>query len=274
MMNRPEIVAEPVRTNRSVSIVGTVLDAVSIPGVLSIFETWVDDGRDHVVIVRDVHGIMRARAEENVRAAQDAADLVPPDGMPVVWLMRLTGFAEASRVCGIDLFPEACRYGLSRGWRHFLYGAAFGVAETLAKQMRTTFPGIQIVGTIYPPFRPLTADEDEVVCSQIRAARPHFLWVSLSTPKQDLWMTEHRGKCGDAIMVGIGGAFEINAGLIPRAPLWMRSCGLEWLYRLAKEPRRLWARYFQYLPVFLVLASLELFKRWINLDRGTTHGPV
>jgi N-acetylglucosaminyldiphosphoundecaprenol N-acetyl-beta-D-mannosaminyltransferase len=248
----------------SASILGAPISVVTLPKVLSIFERWSGDDRDRIVLLRDVHGAMRARSDPAVRDAQDEADLVLPDGMPLVWAVRLTGQASISRVCGIDLFPAACQHGVARGWRHYLYGASPGVAEKLADMMRERCPGIEIVGTYCPPFRPLTSEEDEEACAKIRAARPDFVWVSLSTPKQDLWMREHRGRCGGATMVGVGGAFEINAGLIPRAPLWMQKSGLEWLFRLWQEPERLGKRYFNSLPLFVVLTSIELFKGYLS----------
>jgi N-acetylglucosaminyldiphosphoundecaprenol N-acetyl-beta-D-mannosaminyltransferase len=231
---------------------------VSIWDVLAILGRWAGSGRDRVVLLRDVHGAMCARADASVRAAQEAADLVLPDGMPLVWAVRLAGGRGIGRVCGIDLLPLACQVGVARGWRHYFYGASPGVAERLAAAMRERFPGIEIVGTHCPPFRPLSAEEDEAVCAAIRAARPDFVWVSLSTPKQDLWMSGHRGRLGGTTMIGVGGAFEINAGLIPRAPMWMQQRGLEWLYRLGQEPARLWKRYFRSLPLFVVLTSMQL----------------
>jgi len=257
----------------SAHIVGTPISVVSLPKVLSIFERWIGDDRDRIVLLRDVHGAMRARSDPAVRNVQEEADLVLPDGMPIVWAVRLTGRDSISRVCGIDLFPAACEYGIARGWRHYLYGASPGVADKLAHMMRERYPEIEIVGSDSPPFRPLTPEEDEDACAKIRAARPDFVWVSLSTPKQDLWMRAHRGRCGGATMVGIGGAFEINAGLIPRAPLWMQHGGLEWLYRLWQEPARLGKRYFRSLPLFVVLTSIELFKGYWSGAKAT-GGPV
>lgn len=253
----------------SANIVGAPISVVSLPKVLSIFERWIGDDRDRIVLLRDVHGAMRARSDPAVRDVQDEAELVLPDGMPIVWAVRLTGQDSISRVCGIDLFPAACEHGVAHGWRHYLYGASPGVAEKLARMMRERYPGIEIVGSDCPPFRPLTPEEDEEACAKIRAARPDFVWVSLSTPKQDLWMRAHRGKCGGATMVGVGGAFEINAGLIPRAPLWMQHSGLEWLYRLWQEPGRLAQRYFKSLPLFVVLTSVELFRGYLSGSRPT-----
>jgi N-acetylglucosaminyldiphosphoundecaprenol N-acetyl-beta-D-mannosaminyltransferase len=245
----------------SVRIVGAPVSIVSPQKVLSIFEQWVQDRRDRVVLLREVHGLMRARTEQAVGEAQEQADLVLPDGMPLVWLARLAGFRAISRVCGIDLLPAVCRFGVPRGWRHYFYGASPGVAEALAATLRRQMPGLEIVGVHCPPFRALSPEEDEAACAQIRAARPHFVWVSLSTPKQDLWMAQHRGRCGGAIMVGVGAAFEINAGRIARAPRWMQQSGLEWLYRLAQEPGRLWQRYARVIPGFVMLASIELVRR-------------
>jgi N-acetylglucosaminyldiphosphoundecaprenol N-acetyl-beta-D-mannosaminyltransferase len=242
------------------TITGAPIALTTIPSVLSLFETWVASPRDRVVLLRDVHGAMRARREAPVAQAQAEADLVLPDGMAIVWAARLAGARGIDRVCGIDLLPEACRHGLAHGWRHYLYGASPGVANALAASLRARFPGILIVGTASPPFRPLSAAEDEAACAAIRAARPDIVWVSLSTPKQDLWMQAHRGRCGGAVMVGVGGAFEINAGLIQRAPYWMQQSGLEWLYRLGREPARLWHRYLASLPPFVVLAALEIMR--------------
>lgn len=243
-----------------VSVVGAPISVVSLPKVLAIFERWVGSDEDHIVLLRDVHGAMRARSDTAVRRVQDEADLVLPDGVPLVWAVRMTGRHLISRVCGIDLLPAACQYGAARGWRHYFYGASPGVAEKLAAMLRGRWPEIEIVGTYCPPFRPLTPEEDEEVCANVRAAQPDFVWVSLSTPKQDLWMREHRGKCGGATLVGVGGAFEINAGLIPRAPKWMQNSGLEWFYRLWQEPARLAGRYLKSLPLFVILAMIELFR--------------
>jgi N-acetylglucosaminyldiphosphoundecaprenol N-acetyl-beta-D-mannosaminyltransferase len=244
----------------SIRIAGAPVSVVDMEKVLSVFTGWVGSGHDRVVLLRDVHGAMCARTNPTVRDAQEDADLVLPDGMPLVWAVRLAGGPGISRVCGIDLLPIACHFGVERQWRHYFYGASPNVADHLAETMRKQFPGIQIVGTHCPPFRPLSPEEDDAVCAQIREARPDFVWVSLSTPKQDLWMHEHRGRCGGATMIGVGGAFEINAGLIDRAPTWMQRSGLEWSYRLFQEPGRLWKRYVNSLPAFTVLAALELIK--------------
>lgn len=257
----------------AIRIVGAPVSLVTMDRVLSIFDSWVGSsrervgtGRDRIVLLRDVHGAMKARRERNVAIAQENADLVLPDGMPFVWMARLAGKSPISRVCGIDLLPAACRFGVERKWRHFFYGASPAVLETLSKRLNELYPGIEIVGTLSPPFRPLTTAENADHIAQIRAAKPDFVWVSLSTPKQDLWMNEHNGKLGGVTMVGVGAAFDINAGDIPRAPLWMQKSGLEWVYRLMCEPRRLWKRYAVTIPAFVVLGTQELVWRRFGFE--------
>lgn len=242
-------------------ILGTPVSLVSMRHVLALLERWVVHGRDRYVVMRDVHGVMLARSNPTLHAAHEEADLVAPDGMPLVWAARLSGNTEVSRVCGPDLLLAACEHGLSRNWRHYFIGGAPGVADKLKERLIAKFPGINIVGTHCPPFRALTSAEDQAVCAAIGSAEPDFVWVGLGTPKQEIWMANHRGKCGGAIQIGVGAAFDIHAGLISRAPLWMQSYGLEWAHRLLREPLRLWTRYLKLAPIFLVFASWELIKK-------------
>ncbi len=252
---------------RKVQIVGAPIAVVSLPKVLSVFENWVANKEDRFVLLRDVHGAMQARNNEPVRRAQNSADMVLPDGVPFVWAVRGLGVTSITRVCGIDLLPAACRFGVDKKWRHYFYGASPGVADQLSRAFREIDPDIEIVGTYCPPFRALSEEEDKAICEQIRAAKPDFVWVSLSTPKQDLWMHDHMGKLGGVTMVGVGGAFEINAGIVPRAPMWMQRSGMEWAFRLAQEPKRLWKRYFKSLPLFIVLTLYQIGSSWIGGTR-------
>jgi N-acetylglucosaminyldiphosphoundecaprenol N-acetyl-beta-D-mannosaminyltransferase len=270
---RPDLIAgekvvslSPKPAAPAIRIVGSPVSLVTMDRVLEIFDSWIGSGRDRIVLLRDVHGAMKARRERDVAIAQENADLVLPDGMPFVWMARLAGKSPISRVCGIDLLPAACRFGVDQKWRHFFYGSSPAVLETLSKRLNELYPGIEIVGTLSPPFRPLTPAEHAEHTAQIRAAKPDFVWVSLSTPKQDLWMNEHNGKLGGVTMVGVGAAFDINAGDIPRAPVWMQKNALEWVYRLACEPRRLWKRYAVTIPAFVVLGTQELLWRRLGFE--------
>jgi N-acetylglucosaminyldiphosphoundecaprenol N-acetyl-beta-D-mannosaminyltransferase len=251
-----------------VRILGTPISIVTIDGALRRFERWVLEARDRCVVLRDVHGVMLARRNQRLHRAHQEADLVAPDGMPLVWAVRLAGFKEISRACGPDLMLAVCEHGLRLGWRHYLYGGKPGVAGLVANQLMARFPGLSIVGTQTPPFRPLSAEEDKIACASIRAARPDFVWIGLSTPKQEIWMSEHRGKCGGAILLAVGAAFDFHAGLVSRAPPWMQKHGLEWAYRFAQEPTRLWKRYLILAPMFVVLESLELIRARISRFRA------
>jgi N-acetylglucosaminyldiphosphoundecaprenol N-acetyl-beta-D-mannosaminyltransferase len=242
---------------RRISVVGTPISLISLSRLLHVFEQWIASPRDRYVVFRDVHGVVAARNDVDLDLAHKGADIVAPDGMPLVWALRATG-ASASRVCGPDTLLATCEYGLSRGWKHYFYGGATGVAERLVEELSRKFPGLNVVGTQSPPFRQLAPDEDEQACAKIRAAQPDLVWVCLGTPKQEIWMSEHQGKCGGAIMLGVGAAFDFHALLIRRAPRWMQKTGLEWVFRLFTDPKRLWKRYLMMGPVFVALATWEV----------------
>ena len=250
--------------HQSVRILGTPVSILSVGRALHLFEQWVIDRRDRYVVFRDVHGVMLARRNRTLHRAHQESDLIAPDGLPLVWAGRIAGFNEISRVSGPDLLLAVCEHGVPLGWRHYFYGGGRGVAKRVARELAQKFPGLKVVGTQCPPYRPLTKSEDRLACASIRAARPDFVWVGLGTPKQEIWMMEHRGKCGGAILLGVGAAFDFCCGLKSRAPLSLQRCGLEGAYRLVQEPRRLWRRYLQLAPMFVVLATLELISAKIS----------
>jgi N-acetylglucosaminyldiphosphoundecaprenol N-acetyl-beta-D-mannosaminyltransferase len=160
-----------------------------------------------------------------------------------------------------------CARSMEKGWRHFLYGGNPGVAESLKARLESKYEGIQIVGTYEPPFRPLTEQEDREVIRCINAARPDILWVGIGTPKQEIWMSEHLGNIDVNVMVGVGAAFDFLSGLKAQAPHWVQRLGMEWLFRLSTEPKRLWPRYSQY-PFFglLVLAQFLGLRRFPRVE--------
>ena len=249
----------------AIRIVGTPVSLISMNRMLTLLESWVRDRRDRFVVLRDVHGVMRARRDHELRKAHEVADVVAPDGMPLVWAARAAGADGISRVCGPDLLPAACQYGVGLGWRHYFYGGAPGVAEAMVGHLTKAYPGIQIAGFYSPPFHGMSQEEDEAICAKIRETRPDFVWVGLGTPKQEIWMHEHRGRCGGATMLGIGAAFDIYAGATSRAPRWMQDNGLEWAHRLIHEPKRLWRRYLLLAPAFVVLALLDVVRGRVRL---------
>ena len=199
-----------------------------------------------------VHLVMRAREDEEVRRAVLACTLVVPDGQPLVWALRALGHDAATRVYGPDLMAHHCAHAARTGTPAFLYGGSSeAVLVELAVALRSRFPGLQIAGGYAPPFRELTQEEDERVAERIERSGAQIVWVGTGQPRQEQWMARMRPRLGAPMLVAVGAAFDFHAGLLPQAPAWMGDHGLEWTYRLAREPRRLWRRYARYNPRFV-----------------------
>ena len=213
--------------------------------------------REHCVTVAPAHAVMDAYRDPELRRIFNASGLTTPDGMAIVWILRLRGHRRVERVYGPDLMLEVCRRGLESGYRHFLFAGGEGVADGLRRKLEERFPRLDVVGTWSPPFGPISEQEDASTVERINASRPDIVWVGLSAPKQERWMAAHLGRVTAPVMIGVGAAFDFLSGRKPQAPRWMLRSGLEWLFRLAGEPRRLWPRYRQY-PLFAVLAAAEL----------------
>lgn len=220
---------------------------------------WANGNESHCLTFSAVHMVMEAHDKPEYRAKLNSLDMVNPDGMPVVWALRLLGNKTATRVYGPDatvrLLQSAARNGIPVGF----YGGSEATIERLACQVRNHFPGIRIVYAFSPPFRKLTADEDAAVVEQINASGARFLFVGLGCPKQEEWMIDHRNRI-PAVLLAVGAAFDFLAGTKPQAPRWMMRSGLEWVFRLACEPRRLAGRYFKHNPRFIAL----VFRQWIT----------
>jgi N-acetylglucosaminyldiphosphoundecaprenol N-acetyl-beta-D-mannosaminyltransferase len=236
--------------NQRVNILGVSVSAVSYAQAIRQIASWIDERRKTCVVHCNVYNIMLSMERSDYRAIINSADLVAPDGMPLVWLSWLMGHPHTSRVYGPDLMLGLSEHGLRKEYRHYYYGGAPDVPEKLAQRMEAHFPGIKIVGWYSPPFRSLTIEEDAQVIEQINQAKPDIVWVGLGTPKQDEWMAAHRDQIDAPVVIGVGAAFNIHAGLLPQAPRWVRNLGFEWLFRLLTEPRRLWRRYLIYNPLF------------------------
>ena len=239
-------------------VVGVRVDAVQLPEAVAQIKRWIDN-REYgkYVAVTGMHGVAESREDPRFREILNRAALVVPDGMPLVWLGRWHGHSLRRRVTGSELMLAFCRETGPRP-RHFFYGGAPGVAEDLARQLHEQF-NIAVAGTYTPPFRPLTQSEEADLTAQVHAAAPDVLWVGLSTPKQERWMSDHHLKLKVPVILGVGAAFDMNSGRLKRAPEWMRESGLEWFYRLVSEPRRLWKRYLVTIPQSMWSISLELF---------------
>jgi N-acetylglucosaminyldiphosphoundecaprenol N-acetyl-beta-D-mannosaminyltransferase len=203
------------------------------------------------VCVTDVNCIMQAHRRPDVRRAYKSADVCLPDGMPLTWVGRRRGYHSMNRVYGPDLMLRMLERSVERGYTHFFLGGGEGVAEQLRRRMTELFPGLRVVGTTSPPFRPLTDEEKRQLVAAIDSLRPDLLWVGLGAPKQDLFMEEYRGVLAAKVMIGVGAAFDFHSGRVRQAPRWMMRSGLEWFFRLCVEPRRLAPRYLRNNPAFI-----------------------
>ena len=196
--------------------------------------------------------------DKQFREITNSATLALPDGMPLVWSARLLGFDQPERVYGPDLFLTLCEKSVDNGYSHFLYGGGTGVPQRLAENLSHRFPGIRIVGCYYPPFRPLTQSEDDRVVKAINESGADILWVGLGAPKQEYWMASHVKRISVPVMVGVGAAFDFHSGTVKQAPPWMQKHGLEWLFRLSQDPKRLWKRYCYYNPLFIYHVTKQI----------------
>jgi N-acetylglucosaminyldiphosphoundecaprenol N-acetyl-beta-D-mannosaminyltransferase len=199
-----------------------------------------------------VNLVMCAQEDPRARAAVLGATLVVPDGQPLVWALRALGHAGATRVYGPDLMARFCARAARTGTPIYLYGGRSPEALALLEErLRERFAGLRIVGGFSPPFRPLTAAEEEEVIADIDSSGAAVVWVGTGQPKQEKWMLEMRPRLSAPLLVGVGAAFDFHAGLVSQAPAWMQRSGLEWTYRLSREPRRLWRRYARHNPRFV-----------------------
>lgn len=245
-------------TSPTVNILGAEVAAINLESAASIIDGWIRAGRREYVCVADVHALMQGHKDRSLRTVQNNAGLITPDGMPLVWISRLAGHRDAGRVYGPDLLLRVCRHGVRRGYRHFFYGGKPGIAAKLAGRLSGQIPGLAVCGTLAPPLRTLTQDEDWQAVAAINAADPDIVWVGLGAPKQDWWMADHRDRLNASVLIGVGAAFDFLSGEKRQAPVWMQRSGLEWVHRLMTEPRRLWRRYLWVVPSFIGLLSLQL----------------
>lgn len=249
-------------SSSQINVLGVNISSINMPQALQTIDNWVTQRlSSHYVCVTGVHGVMECQRDPELLAIHNRADLVTPDGMPLVWLNRLAGKRHVSRVYGPDLMLTLCEHSARQGYRHFLYGGANGIPEKLAHNLTKRFPGLQIVGHYSPPFRPLTPEEDANVVAQINASGADIVWVGLSTPKQERWMAAHVDKLQAPVLIGVGAAFDFHAGVKKQAPRWMQRNGLEWFFRMLTEPKRLGPRYLINNPRFVWFLLLHALGR-------------
>ncbi len=241
-------------------ILGMRVDSTTYQEATSTIVGWAASATPRYVCIANVHMVMEAYDSREFAAVVNGADLVTADGMPLVWALRKLGLRDAQRVCGPELMPFVLQAASERGVPIGFYGGSSPrFLKKLVAVIEEGFPGIEIAFAYSPPFRALTEEEDEKVAKSIAASGARILFVGLGCPKQEQWMAEHRSKL-TCTMLGVGAAFDFLAGIKPVAPRWMKRSGLEWLYRLASEPRRLWKRYLKQNPRFVTLILVQLAK--------------
>ncbi len=239
---------------------GAAIDVLTADTALHRICNWAQDHQSRYVCICNAHSVVTTRQDAAFAAAVAGADMATPDGAPVAWMLRRLGAKQQTRVSGPDLMLDYCKQASQTGQSIYLLGSKPDTLAALQSELQRRWPELRIAGAESPPFRPATADEDAATVQRINASGAGTVWVSLGCPKQELWMAAHRGRV-QAVMVGVGAAFDFHAGAVPRAPAWMRDSGLEWLHRLASEPGRLWKRYLVTNTAFLLGAARQLMLR-------------
>lgn len=254
----PNVGALSLSINRRIcTINGASIDIVSWDEALNNLHRWASNFNSRYVCICNVHSVVTAKQDSAFNTVVSNADLATPDGAPVAWLMKLLGHTDQQRINGPDLMWKYCEQAQYRDESIFFYGGSDKTLTLLQEKLLVAFPTLKIAGAISPPFRALTAEEDITYINTINTSGAGTVWVSLGCPKQEYWMAEHRGKI-NAVMIGVGAAFDYHAGTLKRAPLWMQHNGLEWFYRLVSEPKRLWKRYLVTNTLFILFAVLPV----------------
>jgi len=265
MKNKPFCVNQD-NHNQYLDIIGTRIDLVKIPDVIKHISGWIENKEiGNYIVVSNANDVIAGKRNAKIKKAVNASNLSVPDGISVVLLARLKGRHIERRVYGPDLMLEFLKLAEIRGYSNFFYGTTQNTLDLLINNLKTRFPKLKVVGIYAPPFRPLSEAEDKVIVETINKASPDVVWVGLGTPKQQLWMYEHKDRLNVPVMVGVGAAFDFLAGTKLQAPRWIRDNGFEWLFRLITEPKRLWRRYLIDGSLFIYYAGIELFLKRFRL---------
>jgi N-acetylglucosaminyldiphosphoundecaprenol N-acetyl-beta-D-mannosaminyltransferase len=239
-------------------ILGTRVDTVNYDNATKMIGEWAQKRESRYVCVANVHMVMESYDHQDFHGMVNQADLVVPDGMPLVWSLRRMGEPNQQRVYGPDLTLRLLAAAAENGIPVGFFGSTPETLDLLVKNVYQQFPGMQIAYNFSPPFRPISVEEDDMMVKEINESGTRILFVGLGCPKQEKWMAVHAGRV-QAVMVGVGAAFDFIAGTKWQAPNWMRPNGLEWLFRLSQEPGRLWRRYFYHNPRFVLMVMLPLY---------------
>ena len=241
------------------SVLGSFIDAQSWDKAIKTIFSWGQNHESRYVAICNVHSVVTALQDKTHSIVLNAADMATCDGMPITWSLRKLGYPTQQRINGPDLMWKYCEVAEKTGQKIYFYGSTDETLNMLKAKLVASFPALQIAEMYSPPFRELTEVEDTEIVKRLNDSGANVIFIGLGCPRQELWMHQHRGKI-NAVMIGVGAAFNYHAGTIQRAPLWMQNAGLEWLHRLASDPRRLWKRYLVTNSIFIVAITAQLLK--------------
>lgn len=247
------------RKNNRFYILNVGISAIDMDDACSVIEEAISRRQKRYICVCPVSTIMECKKNEKMLKSVNSADLATPDGMAVVWLGWMQGYKNIRRVYGPELMEKVCAISAKNGYKNYFYGSTQDVLGKLKERLIKRYPGLIISGMFSPPFRQSSSDEDNTIVEEININAPDIIWVALGSPKQDLWMYEHRDRLNAPVMIGVGAAFDFLAGTKPQAPRWIRGSGFEWLFRLLTEPKRLWRRYLVNNSLFIYYVTKECF---------------
>ncbi len=250
---------------QSVDVLGVQVNPVSSNTIIDKVDQWVQNQQKHYICLCPNYSIMMSQKHPEFRKALNQATITTADGKAVTWACKLHGYRHAQQVRGADLTRLVCRMSAQKGFSNFFYGGTEVLLETLVQNLRQQYPQLQVTGTYAPPFRPLTAQESQDVVQLINASCPDIVWIGLGAPKQELWMADHFKALHAPVMIGVGAAFDFLAGIKAEAPRWVQKAALEWLFRFATEPRRLWKRNL-YHPIFMAQVILQRWRRRLRQE--------
>lgn len=249
---------DPAFLHSHADVLGVSVSAVNMQSSVALVRRWIDTGKPGYVCMTGVHGVMEAQSDPELRRILNRALVNAPDGMPMTWVGHVQGHREMDRVFGPDFMAAMCQVSVQQGYRIFLYGGQTGVAQQLSESLQERFPGLEIAGTLTPPFDDLTPEQESELFNHVRQSRPHILWVGLSTPKQERFMARYVHQLQVPLLVGVGAAFDFHTGRIRDCSPWVKRAGFQWLHRLMQDPRRLGRRYLRHNPAFLWHIALQL----------------
>jgi len=245
---------------REEKMFGIKLTPLTIQGAVFQIRKWLKERSTCFVSVSSVNNVVSAYWDRKIKQIQNSTDMTTTDGMPLVWALKLKGYREIERICGSDLMPAVLEMAEKEGYSNYFYGGTNNCLKKLEYNLKKKFPKLKIAGSYSPPFKKLNEEENRWIIENIKQTNSRLIWVGLSTPKQEEWMYRNKKNLNDCVLIGVGAVFDFIAGNVRRAPYWMQMSGLEWLFRLMHEPRRLWKRYLIGNMVFLWLVLKELAK--------------